>query len=48
VESLTALVEAYDGTLSILRWHEMLAAATLTPTFGSPNEAAATAECAHT
>jgi UDP-2,3-diacylglucosamine pyrophosphatase LpxH len=48
VESLTALVEAHDGTLSILRWHEMLAAATLTPIFASPNEAAATAEYAHT
>ena len=48
VESLTALVEAHDGTLSILRWHEMLAAATLTPTIGSPNEAGATAECAYT
>jgi UDP-2,3-diacylglucosamine pyrophosphatase LpxH len=26
VESLTALVEAHDGTLSIVRWHEMAAA----------------------
>jgi UDP-2,3-diacylglucosamine pyrophosphatase LpxH len=47
VESLTALVEAHDGTLSILRWQEMLAAATPTSTFGSPNEAAATTEYAH-
>jgi UDP-2,3-diacylglucosamine pyrophosphatase LpxH len=47
VESLTALVEAHDGTLTILRWQDMLAAANLTPTFASPNEAAATAEYAH-
>jgi UDP-2,3-diacylglucosamine pyrophosphatase LpxH len=26
VESLTALVEAHDGTLSIIRWHDMAAA----------------------
>ena len=26
VESLTALVESHDGTLSIIRWHEMAAA----------------------
>ena len=32
VESLTALVEAHDGTLSILRWQDMVAAATLCPT----------------
>jgi UDP-2,3-diacylglucosamine pyrophosphatase LpxH len=44
VESLTALVEAHDGTLSILRWQEMLAAATYVPIPGTPNEAAATAE----
>ena len=31
VESLTALVEAPDGTLSILRWQEMLTAATKSP-----------------
>jgi UDP-2,3-diacylglucosamine pyrophosphatase LpxH len=30
VESLTALVEAPDGTLSILRWQDVLAAATTT------------------
>src|SRR5664279_6068705 len=48
VESLTALVEAHDGTLSILRWQEMLAAAAMTPTFGAPNEAATTTEYAHT
>jgi UDP-2,3-diacylglucosamine pyrophosphatase LpxH len=47
VESLTALVEAHDGTLTILRWQDMLAAANLTPSFGSPNEAATTAEYAH-
>ena len=47
VESLTALVEAHDGTLSILRWQEMVAAATLTPTIGAPNEAATTTEYAH-
>ena len=44
VESLTALVEAHDGTLSILRWQEMLAAATYVPIPGTPNEAAVTAE----
>jgi UDP-2,3-diacylglucosamine pyrophosphatase LpxH len=32
VESLTALVEAPDGTLSILRWQEMLATEALTAT----------------
>jgi len=32
VESLTALVEAHDGTLSILHWQDMVAAATLDPT----------------
>ena len=31
VESLTALVEAPDGTLSILRWQEVLTAATKSP-----------------
>ena len=45
VESLTALVEAQDGTLSILRWQEMLAAGNLSPTPARASEADATAEC---
>ena len=32
VESLTALVEAHDGSLSILRWQDMVAAGTFPPT----------------
>jgi UDP-2,3-diacylglucosamine pyrophosphatase LpxH len=44
VESLTALVEAHDGTLSILRWQEVLAAATFNPTIGMPITAAEVAE----
>jgi hypothetical protein len=42
VESLTALVEAHDGTLSILRWQDMVAAGTLAPTPAASIGAAAT------
>ena len=40
VESLTALVEAADGTLSILNWHQLLAA-TVAPTAEAITNAAA-------
>jgi UDP-2,3-diacylglucosamine pyrophosphatase LpxH len=44
VESLTALVEAHDGTLSILRWQDMVAATILAPTTATPIGAVATAQ----
>ena len=43
VESLTALAEAHDGTLSILRWHEIVAAATRETATGPPSPAAVAA-----
>jgi hypothetical protein len=44
VESLTALVEAHDGTLSILRWQDMVAASTLLPPPAASTDAAEIAE----
>jgi UDP-2,3-diacylglucosamine pyrophosphatase LpxH len=44
VESLTALVEAYDGTLSILKWQEMPAAASPCPATATPTPMVAPAE----
>jgi len=44
VESLTALVEAHDGTLSIFRWQDMVAAATLAPTPAAQSATAAIVE----
>ncbi len=44
VESLTALVETHDGSLAILKWQEMLAAASLTPTTAMPMPSTAPAE----
>ena len=37
VESLTALVEAHDGTMSILHWHEIVAAVRLAVPAAAPN-----------
>jgi len=44
VESLTALVEAHDGTLSILRWQDMVAAGNFPPIPAAQIEAAAIVE----
>jgi UDP-2,3-diacylglucosamine pyrophosphatase LpxH len=44
VESLTALVEAHDGTLSILRWQDMVAAGDLVPTPAASSDVAAIVE----
>jgi UDP-2,3-diacylglucosamine pyrophosphatase LpxH len=44
VESLTAIAEAPDGTLTVLRWQEMLAAASHTSTPTAPEPAVAIAE----
>jgi hypothetical protein len=44
VESLTALVEAHDGTLSILRWQDMVATGILVPTPAGQTAAAAIVE----
>lgn len=44
VESLTALVEERDGTLSILRWHEVLSTAAIASTPDSPGKTDTTAE----
>jgi len=43
VESLTALVEADDGTLSVLRWHEACATGAAMPRAAVPAPAAAAA-----
>jgi UDP-2,3-diacylglucosamine pyrophosphatase LpxH len=44
VESLTALVEAHDGTLFILRWQDMLAATAAFPIAAVSKPTAVTAE----
>jgi UDP-2,3-diacylglucosamine pyrophosphatase LpxH len=44
VESLTALVEAHDGSLSILRWQDVVATGNFPPTPAAQFEAAAIVE----
>jgi len=45
VESLTALVEGHDGTLSILRWHDVVASTAMLTRAAAPSSVPAHAAC---
>ena len=45
VESLTALVEGHDGTMSILRWHDVLAATAMLTSADARSSLTAQAAC---